>query len=118
MPTLVKRDEHLVVDHLDRLNVLCLKALWTLGDIELYSLAFLQAAEAATLNRREMYENVFAVLTADKAKTFSVVKPLHCSCFHCCSCFYLKFLLRRVAAGEKGVTLVGGTDFQLLVNQT
>jgi hypothetical protein len=66
-----------------------------------YSLAFLQAAEAARLNRREMYENIFAILTANKAKTFGVVKPLHCSCFQLCSHFYLSFLLRRVAAGEK-----------------
>jgi len=26
-------------------------------------------------------------------------------------------VLRRIAAGEKGVTLVGGTDFQLRFNQ-
>jgi hypothetical protein len=68
--------------HLDRSNVLCLKAFRTFRDIELYSLAFLQAAEAASLNSREMYKNVFAILTADEAETFGVVKPLHCSCFH------------------------------------
>jgi hypothetical protein len=39
-----------------------------------YSLAFLQAAEAARLNRREMHEDVFAILTADETKPFSVVK--------------------------------------------
>jgi hypothetical protein len=38
-------------------------------------LAFLQAAEAARLNRREMHENIFAILPADEAKTFRVVKP-------------------------------------------
>jgi hypothetical protein len=27
--------------------------------------------------------------------------------------FFFDFLLRRVAAGEKGMTLVGETDFQL-----
>jgi len=37
-------------------------------------LAFLQAAEAARLNRREMHEDVFAILTADETKPFSVVK--------------------------------------------
>jgi hypothetical protein len=36
-------------------------------DIELNSLAFLQAAEAASLNSRKMYKHVFAILKADKA---------------------------------------------------
>ena len=95
-------DKHLVLGYLDRSYVLRLEALRALRDVELYSLALLQAAEAACLNRREMHEDIFAILTADEAKTFRVVKPLHCSCFHWCSFFYLNFLLRRVAAGEKG----------------
>ena len=92
----------LVLGYLDRSYVLRLEPLRALGDVELYGLAFLQAAEAARLNRREMYEDIFAILTANKAKAFGVVKPLHCSCFQLCSYFYLSFLLRRVAAGEKG----------------
>jgi len=91
----------LVVSYLDRLYVLCLKALWAFRDIELYPLALLQAAEAARLNCRKMDEDVFAILPADETKALGVVKPLHCSCFHCCSFFYLNCLLRRVAAGEK-----------------
>ena len=91
----------LVVNSLDRLYVLCLKALGAFRDIELHPLALLQAAEAARLNRRKMDEDVFATLSADETKAFGVVKPLHCSCFHCCSFFYLNCLLRRVAAGEK-----------------
>ena len=53
--------EHPVVGQLDRFYVFCLKAFRAFRDIELYSLAFLQAAEAARLNRREMYEDVFAI---------------------------------------------------------
>jgi len=88
--------------YLDRLYVLCLKTFWAFRDVELYLLALLQAAEAARLNRRKMHEDIFATLTADKAKTFRVVKPLHCSCFHWCFLFsILNCLLRRVAAGEK-----------------
>jgi len=30
-----------------------------------------------------MHKNVFAILPADKAVAFGVVKPLHCSLFHC-----------------------------------
>jgi hypothetical protein len=79
--------EHPVVGQLDRFYVFCLKAFRALRDIELYSLAFLQAAEAARLNRREMDENIFAILAADEAKAFGVVKPLYCSCFQLCSYF-------------------------------
>jgi hypothetical protein len=49
------------------LDVLCLKTFRAFCDIEPYGLPCLQAAKAATLNSREMYENVFAILTADKA---------------------------------------------------
>src|SRR5450432_3513567 len=66
---------------LDSLDVLGLPALGTLGHVELHGLAFLQAAEAACLNSGKMYENIFAILTADKAKALGVVKPLHCSLF-------------------------------------
>jgi hypothetical protein len=77
----------LVVGYLDGLYVLRLEAFRAFRDIELYLLAFLQAAEAAGLNRREMHEDVFAILTADEAKAFRVVKPLHCTCFHWCFLF-------------------------------
>jgi hypothetical protein len=68
---------------LESLYVLRLKALRPLDDIELYCLAFLQATETVAADRREVHENVFAGLTADKAETFGVVKPFHCSLFHC-----------------------------------
>jgi len=81
----------LAVGRLDRSNVLCLKAFRAFGDIKLYRLAFLQATKTAALDSREMYENVFAILTADKAVAFGVVKPFHCSLFHCSTYFYLNF---------------------------
>jgi hypothetical protein len=40
-------NEHLVIVRFDALNVLRLKSFWAFRDIELHSLAFLQAAEAA-----------------------------------------------------------------------
>jgi hypothetical protein len=66
---------------LSRANVLGLQTLGPLGNVEFHGLAFLQAAEAARLDRREMHENVFAALPADEPIAFSVVKPLHCSLF-------------------------------------
>jgi hypothetical protein len=70
---------------LDRPYVLGLPAFRTLGDAELDRLALLQASEPARLDRREMHENVFAILAADKAIALGVVKPLYCSLFHKCS---------------------------------
>src|SRR5437899_12715455 len=87
---------------LERLDVFCLKAFRPLGDVELDRLAFLQAAKTACLNGRKMHENIVAGLAADKAEAFGIVKPLHCSLFHCVSCFYcFEFLLSSIAAVEK-----------------
>src|SRR5216683_6410184 len=50
-----------------------------------------------------MNEHIVARLAADKAEAFGVVKPLHCSLFHCVTCLYcFEFLLRRIAAGDEG----------------
>src|SRR5436305_14124655 len=68
---------------LESLYVLRLKALRPLDYVELYSLAFLQATETVAADRREVYENIVPSLTADKAETFGVVEPLHCSLFQC-----------------------------------
>ena|GEM_PF-1250266 len=68
---------------LERADVLSLQTLGTLRHLKLDALTFLQAAESASLNGRKMHENIFATLTADKAIALGVVKPLHCSLFHC-----------------------------------
>lgn len=67
---------------LQNLNVLGLPALLTLHYVELYSLTFLEAAEAIALDGAEMHENVFAIRARDKSKTLGIVKPLHSSLFH------------------------------------
>jgi len=67
---------------LERLDVLCLPALRTFHDVELNSLAFLQATKALRLDRRVMDEYVLAILAADKAKALSVVEPLNGSLLH------------------------------------
>ncbi len=67
---------------LRRLYVLGLPALGSFDHIELDLLTFLQAAETARLNGREVNEHVLSILAADKSITLGVVKPLYCSCFH------------------------------------
>src|SRR5581483_2616537 len=73
---------------LDGLNVLSLEALRSLGHAELHGLAFLEGAEAARLDGREVHENVFAALARDETVTLGVVEPLYCSLFHCFSFLY------------------------------
>ncbi len=63
-------------------DVLSLPPVRSLCDLKLYFLAFLQVLEAARLDSREVHENVFAILAADKTVAFGVVKPLYCAMFH------------------------------------
>jgi len=77
---------------LDSLNVFGLQALGAFGDAELHRLALLEALESARLDGREMHENVFARLAADKAVALGVIEPLYCSLFHV-FCTLVSFLI-------------------------
>jgi hypothetical protein len=88
---------------LQRFDVFCLPAFGSLYDVELDLLPFLQAAEAAGLDSREVDENIFAILAADKAIALRVVEPLYCSCFHCvANSFSLVILLRDQTQDNAG----------------
>ena len=90
------------VSRLENLNVLGLKALRAFRHAEFNGLAFLEAPESTRLDRREMYEDIFTVLAADKAESLCIVKPLHCSLFQCVVPVFLNFLLRRALAAWSG----------------
>ena len=87
------------VSGLGRLHVLGLPALGTLDYIELDLLALLEAAKSTRLDRREVNENVLAILAADETISFCVVKPLYCSCFHGVAYVPLSVMLRESLAG-------------------
>ena len=70
-------------NHLYNANVLCLPALGALDDVELNGLAFLKRTETVALDGGVMNEYVIAVCAAQKAETLGIVKPFHCSLFHC-----------------------------------
>src|SRR5881397_3559426 len=61
----------------DLADVLRLQALGTLSDLELHRIALGKAAEALSLDRREVDEHVRTRLLRDKAKALRVVEPLH-----------------------------------------
>jgi|SRR5215469_9627597 len=69
------------------LYVLGLPAFGALDHVELDVLAFLEAAESASLDSRVMNEYVFAILTADKAVALRVIEPLNGTLFHCVTYF-------------------------------
>ncbi len=58
-----------------------LQALGTFLHNERYTGAFVEGPVAAGCNSRKMDENIFSVFALDKPKTFTCVKPLHCTCF-------------------------------------
>jgi len=67
---------------LQRPYVFGLQALRSLRHLEFHALPFLQAAETARLDRREVHEDVLATLAADETISLGVVEPLYCSLFH------------------------------------
>src|SRR5437867_10386463 len=66
----------------DLADVLRLQALRTLSDLELHRIALGEAAEALSLDRREVDEHVRTRLLRDKAKALRVVEPLHLTLCH------------------------------------
>src|ERR1700678_179218 len=67
---------------LERLHVCSLPSLGALDNVELHGLTFLQALETTRVDCRVMHEDVFTVLTRNKAKALRIVKPLHSTLFH------------------------------------
>src|SRR5471030_134583 len=65
------------------LDVLSLPALGAFNHVEGHTLTFLERTESVRLDGRVMDEYIFAVGAAQKAEALRVVKPLHCSLFHC-----------------------------------
>src|SRR6266851_581421 len=66
----------------DDRDVLPLRSLLALRDVELDLLSFFQAAVAVTLDRAEVHEHVRATLDRDEAVALIAVEPLHCALHH------------------------------------
>jgi hypothetical protein len=61
--------------------VLGLVALGTLDYLKLHCLVFIQGAEALALDGAVMHEDIGAVIPADEAKTFGIIKPFYRTSF-------------------------------------
>jgi hypothetical protein len=64
----------------ERYNVLGLRALRTLRNAELDTLAFFKVAVAFTYNGTVVDKNVTTGILLDKAKPFGTIEPLHGAC--------------------------------------
>src|SRR4051794_23453371 len=68
---------------LERTDVLRLRALLALGDVELHPLVLVQAAVAVCLDRRVVDEDVSAAtVRGDEAEALFAVEPLHAALRH------------------------------------
>ena len=67
----------LLEDRLQGFYVLCLRSLPSLSDLELDFLTLLQRMKTLTDDCRVVHENVRASFDLNKAKSLTVVKPLH-----------------------------------------
>src|ERR1041385_2123112 len=67
---------------LDLAHVRRLETLGTTGHVELEGLTLRESLETLALNRREVDENVLAILLGDEAKTLRLIEPLHCTTSH------------------------------------
>ena len=83
LPRMKRPDPKLLLLGLRQGDLFGLQAFGTALDDEGHASAFIQGAIPAGFDGREMHEHIFAVVTLDKSKTFSGVKPLYCTClFH------------------------------------
>src|SRR5215471_3442098 len=104
---------------LQNLNVLCLPALGAALHFEADRLAFLQRAKTVRLNSRKVHEDVFAVLPGDETKTLGIVKPLHCSLFHCvskCPCVDIALRDRKVTGRNRSYNWRDGCERAVLTH--
>jgi hypothetical protein len=69
------------VDRLESGDVRGLQALGALRHFEFNGLSFVQRLVTLGLNRREVYEDVFAGLALDESKALASIEPLYCTLF-------------------------------------
>jgi hypothetical protein len=72
----------LILQHwLDSFDVLCLGAFGSLGDRELYSLAFFKVAVSVAHNGAKMDKDIAAGITLNETVSLGTVEPLHNALF-------------------------------------
>ena len=63
-------------------NVGCLWAFRTIGNLELYLIAFIEGFKSIPLNGREVYEDIISVISGNEPKALFLIKPFHTTFGH------------------------------------
>jgi hypothetical protein len=63
-------------------NVSCLWALRTIGNLELYLIAFIEGLKPISLNGREVYEDIISVVSRNESIALFLIKPFHTTFGH------------------------------------
>jgi hypothetical protein len=58
-------------------NICCLWTLRTIGNLELYLIAFIKGFKSIPLNGREVYEDIISVVSGNKPKALLLIKPFY-----------------------------------------
>ena len=83
-------------------DLVCLRALASLDDVELDLIALFETLISIYLNRAVMHEDVWSAFTTEKAVAFRVVKPLHNTPI-LCQCRTLLAAVSNPCLGSFGV---------------
>jgi len=70
----------LILTHNDHIR--CLRTLRTLGNLELYLVAFVKRFESVPFNGGEVYENVIPVVSGNESIALLLIKPFHTTFGH------------------------------------
>ena len=63
--------------------ILCRWTLLAVDDLKSHALTFAEGFETFGQDCRMMDKNILAAILLDKAETFCIIKPFHCSLCHC-----------------------------------
>ena len=58
-------------------NVGCLWTLWTVGNFELYLIAFIEGLESFSLNGGEVNEDIISVVSGNEPIALLLIKPFY-----------------------------------------
>ena len=72
-----------ICQRLNYFNIAGGRAFRAIDNLELDPIAFLQGFEALGLDGGEVNKNVIAPVLCDETEPLGIVKPFHCTFFHC-----------------------------------
>ena len=63
-------------------NIRCVRALWTLGNLELYFIALIKGFESIPFNGGEVNEDIISIISGNEPVALLLIKPLYTTFGH------------------------------------